>query len=1456
MTTNALDERQFVIERLLAIYPQLERATPEQRLRLSTERDRLERLLGRFDQGLVKVSQGLSTDVTARRLVAELNRLNRQLHALSEADAPVVVERFQSQVAELEDTLFALEDGWEKQPRHNSTPLYQRHNPHPMGRPATDDSLALPGPGSPALNDREIDQLLGTLLGAGDAKRIYQNVDYFTRAVTRLGEFIDQSRRHTVLHPANPFRLQYGAVNDLRQHFFNRGYASPLAFIEAQEEAAARYAEQGDASGLILSLPLYQHEELLDAWLKVEQGRIRGGEYQGYTDSRRQPESFVDGRFAEQAAGRAWQALKHWAQAHDQVQQAEADTTYLKRQLGAPLNASMRAEGNDLVTIQTPAATCTPRFLDPDGQPYAHTQVLCWRYRREDTNKLGRFELDYLSPNLMTVGLLYTDHDGRPTLNKPDFLSNRDHQIQLQVDPENGHLLLLESSKASRPKNMVPGDPLTANWFSYGLPEHYQNINAAIAAFPNGKPIQAPEKLRNLNFSQVGLPIAPRLTETLTGRDVTGLYELTSGYHYGFMLLPLGFGSVAIKNLAQLPDQTRGDQPVAVKTETPLPEGEHSVTLPRTLRQYSLECFQARDAMLTAQRDMQQANHYKHRDIHNVEQLKNWLQCNSDFPEGGIDPANQQKQKALHEQLGKMQYAIRKTQFIDRVDESLNDKDDAAKYFIYLKQRESYDAFARYRAAVDRGFSLLDDESLMQQVKAWAEAQDDIPNSVLTDVGQKLIERADSLLSPLQVRLNPTLGFQCEWQPALTMASSITSPYTALIYDGLLSVMTMLAQSDRDDELFGRIVLPALHQWLTDPNLGDVVTELRRTLISIHNGETFPSNSLKLNEADLVALKTTTSPLSQLLGTAFDVGKSTFLRGPGAPALLEGVLELSSMMLEVGYRAPLTVTTNILIRAQTLHLIAITGLHVRHQQTQLVDMMVRFTRSTNRLNPNSLLNQRTLTERAYGGDIWGTSHVVQRFEGYAKTGVFLYTKASQLIGFMQHMGQEAWENPTEADFKSATHRYLETLETGLNEASTLLTVPGMVQFWRTVLNKPLDDALLNLFNQRLTSRAMGTSRLLAGTDDAIGLSQWVTQSSRRTVSGMSVLSTWASRLSFAASAVATVQSLMDVQHNLELSREYEAMRSMMLAIGNGAIVAGSLVGSEFIMVTLLGMNTMPVVGQVLFVAGVAITVGMIAWDYYWENWGRSHFYSDTFVYFDDVWQQMSQQPHFNAYIDKEFGANEEIKGIVTTIQDHYQSTLVDAVQDMHTHDVNTDLRIISALYNLFGIDKQLSPLPLDQSVDWRNFNILAIPRLLENGALSNQEGDVDEQKLINYLKLDDIDVRIGLELKPTNDNGDEDENLDDEHAERAAKNLIGWFKSTGQKVTACRANQNMTPEEAALTEIAWPALLEGRFPEGIDSTELAKAAFPPTSGDASHNRLMLEMFMNRWKRLVQGENEG
>ncbi|WP_028670482.1 hypothetical protein [Saccharospirillum impatiens] len=1450
MTTTALDQRHHVIERLLAIYPQLERATPEQRLRLTAERDRLERLLDRFDQGLVKVGQGLTTDVNARKLVNELNRLNRDLHALKDADEPAVAAGLESLISSLEDALFALEDGWEKQPRHNNPPHYQRHNPYPMGRPATDDSLRLPEPGSSTLNDQQIDQLLGTLLGAEQAQRVYQSVDYFSRAVARLGEFIDQSRWSTILHPANPFRVQYGAIDDLRRHYANRGYDTPLEFITAQEEAAARYAENGDASGLVLSLPLYEHERELDAWIKVEQGRIGDGGYQGYADSRRDPsDGFVTSRFAAEAAGRAWRALKQWAESLAHTHQIDADVAYLKRSLGSPLNASRREQANDLVTIQAPAAACAPRFVDADGKPYAHSQVLCWRYRREDTDKLGRFQLDYLTPNLMTVGLLYTDHDGRPTLNKPDFLSNRDHHIQLQVDPENGHLLLLERSKASRPQKLVPGDPLTANWFSYGLSEHFRNINAAIAAFPNGKPIRAPQNLQNLNFSQVGLPIAPRLTETLTGTDTTGLFELTAGYQYGFMLLPLGFGSVAIKNLAELPEQTRGDQAIAIKTEAPLSSGEQQVTLPRTLRQYSLECFQARDAMHTAQLEMQQVNHYKHRDIYNVEQLKNWLQCNIDFPEGGIDPVNQSKQKALHEQLGKMQHAVRKTQFIDRVDESLNDKDSAGKYFTYLKQRESYEAFAKYRAAVERGFALLEDETLMQQVKAWAEAQEDIP-----DAQQQ--RWAETLMGGVKIfdqRPNARWGHSCtlDWSVGSSLTGQITSPYTALIYDGLLSVMTMLAQSHRDDELFGRIVLPALHQWLTDPALQEVITALSTALYDEENDDNFSSFSLNINANELAALKHTNSPLSQLLGTAFDVGKSTFLRGPGAPALLEGVLELSSMMLEVGYRAPLTVTTNILIRAQTLNLIAITGLHVRHQQTQLVDMMVRFTRSTNRLNPNRLLNQRTLTERAYGGDIWGTSQVVQRFEGYAKTGVFLYTKASQLIGFMQHMGEEAWENPTEADFKSATHRYLETLETGLNEASTLLTVPGMVQFWRTVLNKPADDALLNLFNQRLTSRAMGTSRLLAGTDDAIGLSQWVTQSSRRAVSGMSVLSTWANRLSFAASAVATVQSLMDVQHNLELSREYEAMRSMMLAIGNGAIVAGSLVGSEFIMVTLLGMNTMPVVGQVLFVAGVAITVGMIAWDYYWENWGRSHFYSDTFVYFDDVWQRMSQQPHFNAYIDKEFGANEEIKGIITTIQDHYQSTLIDTVQDMHTHDVNTDLRIINALYSLFGIDEKLSPLPLDQSVTWSNYNIMAIPRLLENGALSNQEGDIDEQKLINYLKLNDIDIQIGLALTPTDDSENEGES-----EERAARNLIDWFKSTGQKVSTCRSSQNMTPEEAALTEIAWPALLEGRFPEGFTIAELAKAAFPPITNDASQSRLMLETFINRWKLLVQVEDEG
>lgn len=98
-----------------------------------------------------------------------------------------------------------------------------------------------------------------------------------------------------------------------------------------------------------------------------------------------------------------------------------------------------------------------------------------------------------------------------------------------------------------------------------------------------------------------------------------------------------------------------------------------------------------------------------------------------------------------------------------------------------------------------------------------------------------------------------------------------------------------------------------------------------------------------------------------------------------------------------------------------------------------------------------------------------------------------------------------------------------------------------------------------------------------------------------------------------------------------------------------------------------------------------------------------------------------------------------------------------------------------------------------------------------------------------------------------------------EHAHCAeqtgASNLIDWFKHGRDQVEACRSNTNLTPEQAALIEIVWPTLLEGRFPEGLAIAELAQAGFPAVDGDASRQRETLKTLQTRWQQLAQPRGE-
>lgn len=1315
-----------------------------------------------------------------------------------------------------------------------------------------------------SLAKKEVNQLLIQLLTNEQESENFDWLKLLQKTMAALHHFKDQQAgMNSLLNKHSPFALADCSESAILQAAA-KDYENLQSFIEDQEAIALNYIETGSFDGLITPLPLYEYDDMLTRWVQLERASIPLWDVK-LTDQAYQ--AFLNSHFCQQAAKKAWQQLKRLARFEQDRDQARLTATQ-----GAHFEADQilytgRHNPENTQSTNTtvaPLTTVLPQFVDEDGNPYANTQVLCWRYQKSNSQKLGRMDIDKLMPNLTTIGLLYTDYNGKPTLVKPSFLTKAEHSIHLQVNPATGGVLLLEHSKASKPEGFVEDDPLTANWFSYGLSEHLQNMNQAINHLPGTTAIENKQAFETLALNEIGLKQSGCLFEDITASDITGFYELAADYHYGFMVLPLGFGSMAIDNIAELPSQTNQGEAVAkrylINTAT------EEIPLPKTIRQYAYECYQARNGMYNGQKAMMAANAHKHADIARVEKLKHWVNFNADFPSQGKDPINTAELEELNTALCDLQEGIRATQLRTAPMAALNVRSDAAKFSTYTMQKKSADAFNGYCHWVNKGFALLENETLLQRVKQWADAQEDIDEQVQKENTKTLISEAERLADPNEsnVRL-----FSLYWSSPITQTNGLQAPYTPLVYDSLMAVIALLSQSHRDDELFGKHLLPTIDHCINESHIAASIKALQEqeTEFTIFREFGFDALNKPINSE----LKNQSPPLAKIFGSGFNIAKTTFIRGPGAPALLEGILELGSMMLQVGYATHTKVQVQVLIRIQMLQMMSIGRINIVSQSDRLVKLTGYIIRQTNPLNPQRLFNTRSLTDRVYGGDSWGNSNALRRIEASIKPVLFIYGKYKQLSDFMNNMDEESWENPTDEDFRSAAYRLLETLETTGNEAATLLAAPGMIDFWRNTLKLDKGKLALLLEKEISLGAQRGAQLVIQGNNGTAKLSAWLISGSQGATTVGQVMSTWTNRLSFAASAVACVQSVMDTGRNLSLGREYDALRSNVEAVGHGLIVAGAIVGNSYLM-GLVGLNAIPAVGQALFIAGTVISIGLIAWDIYWQRAGRALFYSDTFVVFDDAWRAMRDQPHFNTYIDEEYGANTKLMNACKTIEDGYQNTILDAfkaeaIQESMQLQIAIDQNVRAALWNgtlgrLFGLEQKQQELPtISRDVEWQNLNWLSAARFFaQNTYFKNEQGQLMLEELDKVTDVAEADIELGCQFYDSQYIAKNDSSYSSDARDKcesdARFNLISWVRAIKDIAADYnKANESKLDSDASTAftaNIIWPNLVQGTFPDAYTKEDLLKAKYPFVSMDKRDH--VVYQFLNRWEALTNAKS--
>jgi len=1332
------------------------------------------------------------------------------------------------------------------QPEHEHDYLYKRYL-------RDDEHLRV-------FDRHELERLIGGLGYAEQSSQLRRQRHRRATLLHRLDalmaklELLDDNT--TALHFRNPFAewsrnlFRYRVEDNLRA----KSWRSSLAeYVAEQDQWAQEYAEGGEPHYNLDCLPLFQYDDIVDEWVELERKRLASSSEHSTPFRPRRLAELVECRFCQSDGRKLWDYVQRIADDVDRfghtLEQLEGDVEH-HRQLSVGSRAANFARhhlddnrSSVVNALQAPPATVRPQFVGANGRPCRNTQVLCWRYHPQRPDQLGNMALDSHVHGLYTVALLYLDDDGYPTLQKPDFLQKREHDVRLQVNPENGNVLLLERSTGKRPDTPQVQDPLTATWHSYAAPDHLAMMRQAVQAVTDNDTLDE-DTLFRASLDKLGMTEDGRLGADLCDVDLAGFFELTAGYTYGFMPLPLGYGSLSIQAVHTLFDAQDGNLPVCAKEE--VTEDTDRIQLPRTLRQLTHELTQCRESIQHHYERLMDVSIKKRTDLAMVGDLWQWTQNTIQTP-FNPNERNLQAKQELADLLRDLQQGIRETIFEPPFKPEMEHSDDINKRRLYRYQADCKAAADAYRLACKEAFSYLEDAEASQRIAEWRNRQEGIDEAYQNEWAGWLDGASEYFGKSRTAFVYPEPIPQSIWATPVSYVRSISAPYSSLVFEAYGGLLTQMAINYReplvdkdgerintdDSDLLDDYLLPALSAGVDQETLKSLIEFIRNVSIEELGQENsgFLAGSLDDDRASHFNTHDDSSVLSELIGFGSDTFKQTFLRGPGAPALAQVVIDLAGQLVKTRYAVDMKVQTQLSVRLYSLQLYYTVQLSVSRHRNALGRLVYRTLRHDNPVKLDRILRAGQLSNRVYGDDTFGDPKArLVRYEAYIKSAVFLWDATRTLLEFMNVMDPKHWDEPDPAAFRSAAYRLATKAEEGAYTAAGLLTVPAMMRFWSRKLGG--DDARIARYLERevgknvvaLSQRVLGThgSRMTRWLVGAKGTAQLAGRSG--------LASLWANRLCVAASTLAFARNLMDIGDSHSRGDEDEMIGNTLMAIANGATVAGFALSTPALvsMAGLAGVSVIPVIGKVLFIGGLVVTAGMAGWNIYWQHYGRAQWYSNTYAVFDDRWEGFTTQDHIEEYRNDDCGAPAQLSNVIRNIERQHKYTLVDAVQGM------TDT--LSSLYRLhpnaaFGVGYALSRMfntsppekPEDRAhVSWEELSWCAAAVLMEQ----NRDWQEDTNKIDPMKARECFDLtRAECEWLYQYENGT-DENPNPTLPENW-EDLKDNLKITLQGLLMQLRHEARRQPGGPLDRLIWqPLATDGRFPAEYYRADLQRIEFP------------------------------
>lgn len=1140
---------------------------------------------------------------------------------------------------------------------------------------------------------------------------------------------------------------------------------------EAQQYESDFEQAPGSSFAPSYCLALSESDEIFEHWHAVEKQRVLSQESESYPYRLEEYKALVNANFHREAVRGYYKYLVENCQAIDEdiaryrvekerFDYAEALHDYgFDRNVERELRDFSRAYGSDernrnAVVEQVNSVVPTFKITDTAGSQtlLSDCQVLVWQYEKGSDSQLAPFELADSALGMQPVMVLYSGKMGQASFQKPGFLFESGVDCSLQYCPDSQSLMLAESYDGSAETDLEKFNPFVATHNAFDDSERYK-IGEQLAQITGSDfDLDSPADVSSFSEQDITLQGDNVLEVDLCASGLSGHTMLQVNRTYGFMVLPLGFGSLHIADLAQF---AQSSDSVTIKEIT---EDDHEVLLQPTMRFAALDYIRKVSELRKVAPAMQTASKKKQAHLYVIDSLHDLVDQNRHHLHQ-FDEKNAEEYSKLLHQLKELSFEIRKTIYQPPFIKEFKDSYQPVEQKIYLEQEILSTAAAEFLAVYNNGLKSAQSLAIQYSVIKFISDQ-----SESNDYQAALAKKFDVMASgrtesqPINNFITgPRSGSNHTdyWQPPKVSDNGFFAPYSSIYFESLSILVAELTNNYVPQKICTAVEFdlvegylnPVIYKLVSSSEVVELEQVVRGELDGAFSNETVKALSPILPEGSEPGILKSISDNG--LYSAF---KTTFIRGPGAPALLENLINLGHQISLTSNQSTLLRHTGFKFRsAFALNILALRGspYKSRAAQTRLasylyVDSIARTRIAADIEDLSDVLMNKMYSPKGYA-----------KFEGTVKvldTALNAFLLVSEALNGLSSEDQKKIDSNelTSDDFKTLFQELVEGTENYSGVAQQILAVPGAVDFLKKMAASSDSKAISGIY-QKL-EKLVGTKSAHVQ-QSASAVTNGAAAS--RSLVNLSAISKVANGAAFVGSVAAAVKHTNAFAGASTRRDEHDMILSGVQALGAGATVGGLVLTSSVgasIGAAFGIASVIPVFGQALLLFGTTVSLGVMGFNFWWSNGGKELWYSNTYADFDEKWAHLSSDIEAYEYTKAEYGASPKLVQLFESLEDQYRETIVDGFEALAgNRPVHQQLGITTAsvvsptmyiLWKLYDYFERRRNGQIDRDVCWDNMNWIGLANQIAFTSDQDVSESLSSKEYLDSFSLTDSEALL------------------------------------------------------------------------------------------------------------------